>query len=161
MKKAGKILTDGLSSGYAGNSVIKKVNRGSFNLESSHVEISGDVYHDEWAADRVGGGQELVRTNDGQIYARVYGGGTIFLEELYKLGLKKKEVTDYLKIKISSLKGKTRLDKDCIPKTDGDWKYLYEVISNEPKIPLIVGREDIEYKKVKVFTHFFIICPVE
>ncbi|OGH16720.1 MAG: hypothetical protein A3C30_00020 [Candidatus Levybacteria bacterium RIFCSPHIGHO2_02_FULL_40_18] len=162
MREAQRLLSGGLAIGYAGGSVRKGVDRGGFKVETSHVELEEGTYHDEWAADRLGGGQELVRTRDGEIFTRLYAGGTISQEELRRLRISKKMVTDYLKGKLSELKDATRLDRYCLPKPDGYWQYRYELTGiNFREIPVKVGIETISFKGQLVFAHFFLLSPVE
>ncbi|MBU0569897.1 hypothetical protein KKB40_03890 [Patescibacteria group bacterium] len=63
-----KLLARGLQKGFGGGTARTGVKRGGFELESSHYETKdGGVYHDEWLANRVGGGQELVEV-EGERY---------------------------------------------------------------------------------------------
>lgn len=155
-----EILTKGLQEGYAGGTQVKKVKRGSFTLKSSHLEEDGKEYHDEWAADRVGGGQELIKVG-GKKYTRVYAGGTILEEELKKLGIEKKDVTGKLKEFITEYGNKNRLYKDFSPEPEGDWRYKYKIIDKEDNIPVTTGKESIFYKDTLVFVHLLTLCPVE
>lgn len=162
MSESGKVLTEGLLAGYAGEGTKRgEVMRGPFHLETSHYEKDGTVYRDEWAADRSGGGQELVQTKDGKKTTRVYAGGTVNKEVLDELGIVKKDVTKYLKLKIQELGEKTRLGEDCEPDPDGDWRYSYKIVSSNTRIPLTVGIEIIEFKERPVFIHSHSIAPVE
>ncbi|PIZ96825.1 MAG: hypothetical protein COX79_04495, partial [Candidatus Levybacteria bacterium CG_4_10_14_0_2_um_filter_36_16] len=145
MRNAKKILAGGLSAGYAGGSRIEDVARGGFHLKSSHIKTSDGIYHDEWAAHRAGGGQEIVSVED-KIYTRVYAGGTISLEKLKQLGVEESEVGDYLKRKLTELGDKTRFDEDCSPEPDGEWQYTYKVMNREDDIPLIVGYEHLLFQ---------------
>ena len=160
MDNAKKILAEGLAAGYAGGSKIEDVIRAGFSFKSSHVETPDGVYHDEWAAHRAGGGQELVSIT-GKTYTRVYAGGTVSLDILKELGVEESEVGAYLKRKLTELGEKTRFDEDCTPDSDGDWRYTYKVTNREDDIPLLVGVENLLFKNQKVFTHVFVICPVE
>ena len=129
------LLTKGLQKGFGGKTTKEKVQRGSFELESSHYETrDGDIYHDEWMADRVGGGQELVEVN-GKRYTRVYGGGTVSEETLESLGLTKKEVMGFLKEQITVNGDKIRLHEDFEPEPEGDWRYEYKIVDREDGIP--------------------------
>ena len=162
MKEVKKALTKGLIAGYAGKLGRKTKLRNCFNVNySRYVDAaSNTVYHDEWIANRVGGGQELVEVGDSAL-TRVYAGGTISIEGLESLGLSKKDVTNYLKKKILDLKEKTRLLEDCKPKPDGNWQYSYQIIDNETNIPLTIGKETITYKRELVFVHGMMLCPIE
>ena len=55
---------------------MSKVDRGNFEFNANHFEIEDGIYHDEWCADRAGGGQEIVIVGD-ETYTRVYAGGTV------------------------------------------------------------------------------------
>ncbi len=154
------MLARGLQKGFGGGTVRLGVGRGGFDVESSHLEGGGSVYHDEWVADRVGGGQELVQVGD-RIYTRVYAGGTIAESELKRLGVTKKEVIAYLKSQILQNGDKIRLHKDFYPEPEGDWGYTYKIIDSEEGVPMTTGKECIYYKGQMVFTHIFLLCPVE
>ena len=91
-----RLLARGLKEGFAGGTVMQSVKRGGFNLKSSHFESEGGVYHDEWFAERAGGGQEIVNVGN-TTFTRVYAGGTIPLEELKGLGISKRDVMAFLK----------------------------------------------------------------
>lgn len=153
------LLTEGLKSGFAGETQSLQVNRGSFVLKSSHLENSEGEYHDEWIADRVGGGQEIIKVGDSQ-FTRLYAGGTIAIEELSRLEITKKDVMKYLISQINKMGNKTRLFEDCVSQ-DGDWSYQYQLIDSEDDIPVFMGKETINYKDTKVFVHNFLLCPIE
>ncbi|OGM26556.1 hypothetical protein A2627_00845 [Candidatus Woesebacteria bacterium RIFCSPHIGHO2_01_FULL_39_28] len=59
------ILAKGLLEGYVGKSIRGSVVRSGFNLETSDYQGSEGRYHDEWAADFNGGGQELTDAANG------------------------------------------------------------------------------------------------
>ncbi|MFC1710347.1 hypothetical protein ACFL0F_01630 [Patescibacteria group bacterium] len=156
-----EVLTKGLQEGFAGETNRGKVDRGGFILEVSHYETdNGDIYHDEWIADRIGTGHEIVRV-DGKIYTRVYGGGTVSEEKLKSLGLVKKDVIKFLKKQILENREEIRLHNDFLPEADGDWKYEYEVVDREDDIPVLASKESIYYKGDLVFVHDFVLTPVE
>jgi len=155
-----KALTAGLLAGYGGKTEFSRTNRGGFSLKRSHLEDDGGVYHDEWPPGRTGGGQELV-TVGGERYTRLYAGGVMDEEKLKERGVGEKEVIAYLKRKILELGEKTRLEVDCLPEPDGDWRYSYQVIERMEALDMIVGREAIEYTEETVFVHFFLLCPVK
>ncbi|MBU0572212.1 hypothetical protein KKH23_00905 [Patescibacteria group bacterium] len=156
-----EMLTRGLQEGFGGETTRKSVARGGFTLESSHYETKdGNTYHDEWMADRVGGGQELVEV-DGKRFTRVYAGGTISEEALKDFGLTKKDVISFLKKNILENGDKIRLQGNFQPEAEGDWQYKYNVIDREESIPVTVGKEHIYYKGELVFVHNFIISPIE
>lgn len=152
-------LAKGLVKGFAGYTDREQISRGDFDFETSHLEEDGARYHDEWIADRVGGGQEVIEV-DGEKFTRLYAGGTVSLEELKRLELTKKDVIKYLIEKIQQLGDKTRLLEEC-EQDDGDWAYRYGLLDKESRIPVVVGKEVIEYKGEMVFVHDFLICPVE
>ncbi len=156
-----KLLTRGLQKGFGGNTVRKKTTRGPFKVDSGHYETkNGGIYHDEWMADRVGGGQELVLTN-GKSYTRVYAGGTISAKALGSLGLTVKDVMVFLKKQILDNGDKIRLWADFKPKPQGDWRYEYIIIDKEKDILVTAGKESIFYKGKLVFVHSFVLSPVE
>lgn len=158
--KTDKMLSRGLAAGFACGTVINDVNRGGFNLKSSHLENENGIYHDEWFADRAGGGQEIVKVDE-KTYTRVYAGGTIPLKKLADLGISKGDVMAFLKKQIIENGEKIRLNTNFETEADGDWQYCYKVIEGDPGIPLIVGREVISYQGNLVFVHVFIISPVD
>lgn len=158
--EAEQLLSKGLQQGFAGGSIREGVSRSGFDLESSHFEDDGNVYHDEWKADRVGGGQELVKVGDKE-YTRVYAGGTVSEEELQRLGITKKDVIGFLKRQILTHGNKIRLRTNFESEQEGDWGYNYKVIDNEAGVPLTTGKERVYYKGQLVFVHNFLICPVE
>jgi hypothetical protein len=155
-----KILSQGLLSGFAGKAEIEAVKRHLFDLQSSHYQNENGVYHDEWAADRVGGGQELVKTDQGR-FTRVYAGGTIPEEALLALGISKEEVMRFLIASLQKQIDQTRQETDCLPEAEGDWQYQYHVLERNFVIPYTLGKEEIFYQKHVVFVHLFISCPVE
>ena len=161
MSEVDKLLSDGLTSGYAGKAERQATQHGPFKFESSQFQTpEGDIYLDDWLANRTGGGQEIAKSGE-NTSTRLYGGGTIRLEELSELGLTKKDVTGYLKKKISEQGPKTRLFKDCEPESDGDWQYKYKINSVMSEIPLTVGMETISFQGKMVFAHAFILTTVE
>lgn len=161
MSEINKLLSDGLESGYGGNTEREIVQRGPFNIEASQLQTQdGKVYRDEWIADRTGGGQEIAQAGE-NTSTRLYGGGTVGLEQLTELGLTKKDVTKYLKRKIGELGEKTRLFDDCDINPDGDWQYNYKIMKNMEDIPLTVAMETISFKGKLIFAHAFILTTVE
>lgn len=93
-----QFLTLGLQKGFCGETeFVQLINRAGFTISTSHFEdpAEGAIYHDEWAADRAGGGQELVRVCEQQ-FTRVYAGGTISYEALARLGITKQDVMAFL-----------------------------------------------------------------
>jgi len=157
--KSKRILAKGLLEGFVGKSVRGSVKRAGFDLETNDYEGNEGKYHDEWAADFNGGGQELTVTPNGEKATRVYAGGTPAKEELDKLGLSKKVVIGKLVFFVNKLGDKTRLDEDA-EATDGDWRYTYKVLRKVKEIPLDLGDEEIRYKNSLVFIHFHILSPV-
>jgi hypothetical protein len=159
-KETDQLLNRGLKEGFAGGTVMKGIERGGFSLKSSHFENNGDVYHDEWYADRAGGGQEIVKAG-AETYTRVYAGGTIPLRELQKLGISKVDVMVFLKKQMTENGEKIRLHSDFEPDAESDWQYSYKVLDLNDEIPVTVGKEVIRYKGQLVFVHDFIISPVD
>nr|MBP9820316.1 hypothetical protein [Candidatus Woesebacteria bacterium] len=119
-----------------------------------------NVYHDEWMAGRVGGGQELVRVGE-STFTRVYAGGTISVAAMEQLGITKKAVMEFLIRLLNQAGEATRLYENYGPVQDGEWTYQYQVLEQNPAIPMTTGKEDISYKGQVVFTHVFVMCPVE
>jgi hypothetical protein len=161
--RAEQLLAEGLAAGYGSGSVKGNVNRGGFSLKSSHYEpTEGGIYHDEYAADLLGGGQELVEV-DGIKLTRVYAGGTLPEEELKTLGITKTDVLSFLKEQMSQNGDKIRLYDNFTPERDESdpWNYSYVVTRRHNGIPLTEGTEIIEYKGKVVFVHSFLICPVK
>ena len=154
------LLTKGLQGGFAGGTVMSKVDRGNFEFNANHFEIEDGIYHDEWCADRAGGGQEIVIVGD-ETYTRVYAGGTVPLEALAELGITKGDVMKFLKKQLLQNGEKTRLYTNFTPEAEGDWQYSYHVLDTDKEIPITVGKEIIEYQGQLVFVHDFIISPVD
>jgi hypothetical protein len=152
-----KALAKGLVAGYGGETEFKKNIRGTFETMSSHFEKEGVIYHDEWID---GGGQEIVRS-EGELFTRVYAGGTISEEKLNNLGTNKEAVINYLISKIKELGDKTRLFSDCPMISNGDWSYEYKVIDNEEALEITVGKEIIRYKNEIVFIHCFVLSEAK
>ena len=155
--KIEKALTQGLLAGYGGETKFEKTTRGSFDISSSHFENNEIIYHDEWTK---GGGQEIVKI-DGELFTRVYGGGTVNKDVLDNLGTKKEEIINYLISKIRELGDKTRLFSECKADKIGDWSYEYKVLDKENKIDVTVGKEIIKYKEEVVFVHCFVLSPIK
>lgn len=154
------LLTKGLLAGFAGETNSATAHRGGFALQTSHFQEGDAVYHDEWAAHRTGGGQELV-TVDQRVYTRVYAGGTTSTEAMTQLGITKQDVLTFLVACLRSQGNNTRLHEDCGPHTEGDWAYTYQVLEKNTAIPMTTGKETITYKGQVVFIHVFVLCPVE
>jgi len=155
-----ELLSKGLAQGFAGGTVMSGVNRAEFDFKSSHFEENGNVYHDEWFADRAGAGQEVVKVGD-VTYSRVYAGGTLPVDELQKLGTDKGQIMTFLKKHMLENGDRIRLHTDFRPEAEGDWQYSYKVTDTNPQIPLTIGKEVITFKGQLVFEHDFIICPVD
>lgn len=156
--KIKKILGTGLSGGY-GSSNYGKTTRAGFDLDSSDYSGEEGKYHDEWAARQNGGGQELVKTIDGEEATRVYAGGSLDTENLQKLGLTDDEVSAELKYFLKTLGAESRLDKE-IELEHGKYKYTYKILKDVKEIPVIVGEEEIRYEGSLVFVHYHINSPV-
>lgn len=159
-EKIERLLNRGLKEGFAGGTEIQSVERGDFNIKSSHFENEDGTYHDEWMADRTGGGQEIVIADE-VTFTRVYAGGTIGLEALVKMGISIEDVMKFLKKNILEGAENTRLFADYLPEAEGDWQYSYTILKDEPNIPLTLGKEIISYQGTLVFIHNFLITPVE
>jgi hypothetical protein len=159
-EKIDRMLSIGLQQGFAGGTDMGDVERNGFSLKSSHFENEVGIYHDEWIADRAGGGQEIVKVDD-ETFTRVYAGGTITLDKLSELGISKDDVMSFLKKQIIQNGEKIRLTTDYSPEPEGDWQYLYKVIDQDLEIPLTIGKETITYKDKLVFVHDFLISPVD
>lgn len=156
-----QLLSEGLKQGFAGGTAPQGVQRNGFILESSHFQSpDGGIYHDEWTADRIGGGQELVE-KDGEKFTRVYAGGIIAEEELKAMGITKGDIMTYLKKQIIENGDNIRLYENFKSEPSDEWSYTYEVIDQEEGVPTTVGKEIIFYKGELVFVHHFILCPVE
>ena len=154
-----KLLGTGLSGGYGSNK-YGKINRAGFDLDSSDYAGPEGKYHDEWAAHQNGGGQELIKTSDGKLWTRVYGGGCPDSKTLSKLGITEKDVSEKIMFYLKNVGQKSRFDSD-FDSNNGDWAYSYKVIENIKEIPVTVGREEIRYKGSLVFVHFLINTPVD
>lgn len=160
MKNIAKLLTKGLLKGYTKGD-IKNISRGRFNGKQSILLEENKTYHDEWfVPTHTGGGQELVNFN-GQMYTRLYGGGTPDPEKVESLGIKIKDVSKFLKENISKLKGETRLFKNYEGKEVNGWKYSYEITRNYSETKTVTSVELIKYKGNIVHVHAFILCPVK
>lgn len=159
-EKTDKLFARGLKEGFAGGTVFNDVTRVEFNLKSSHFNNDEGIYHDEWFADRAGGGQEIVKVGE-ETYTRVYAGGTVPREVLAQLGISIGEVMIFLKKQIIENGEKIRLHTNFEPETEGDWQYSYKVLGRDEEIPLTFGKEIIKYKGKIVFVHDFIISPVD
>lgn len=149
--KITEALTKGLLAGYGGKSKFTKVNRGGFELNSSHFEDSEIIYHDEWTNN---GGQEIVRVGN-EVFTRVYVGGIV------KGKVEEKEVITFLIKKIQQLGDKTRLFKDYKKENDGDWSYEYRIIDRSNEVSTIIGKETIRYNNKIVFIHYFGLSPIK
>ncbi len=161
MSNARDILAQGLLAGFAGKSVFGTAVRGGFSLTSSEVKFPGADAHyiDQWIGIQSGGGQEIAKAGIETI-TRVYAGGTVSHEILEGLGIQENEIMSYLKEKLSTLVGVTRLTSAIDPITDGDWRYAYEIVDEISDIRLTIGKETIWYKDTAVFTHVFLTTLV-
>ena len=161
MEKSNKdILTKGLLEGYAGKGIQGSDVRAGFNIKTSDYEGSEGKYHDEWAADINGGGQELTEAADGEKATRVYAGGTLSPVKLQEFGLTKKDVIVKLVLFVNRLGNGTRLDEDAEIE-EGLWKYTYKVLKSVKEIPVDLGEEEIKYNDNLVFVHYHINSPVK
>lgn len=155
-KEATRALTEGLLAGYGGKTQFTRVNRGPFDLKSSHYEKDNMVYHDEW---NNGGGQEIVRVGE-NMFTRVYAGGEADPELLKKFGTTHQEVISNLISRIQQLGDKTRLFTDCYPEDINGWSYEYKILDNDNQIPVTTGKEIIKFKNQIVFVHVFVLSAV-
>jgi hypothetical protein len=160
-KQIAKAITEGLLAGYGGETKFETTNRGGLNLKRSHYEKDGVVYHDEWLADKKGGGQELVSVG-GLQYTRQYAGGIANPEVLASLGITKEDIIGHLVGFIQQLADKARLDIDCEIELETGWKYSYKVKKVDKTVEgLISSKEKISYQGTPVFIHRFLLCPFE
>jgi len=156
-KKISQVLTTGLIAGYGGKTEFTKVNRGGFELESSHFQDGEIIYHDEWTNN---GGQELVTVN-GESFTRLYGGGVTNPEILKSLNIIEKDVANNLKERIIELGDKTRLFSDFKAETKNNWDYEYIILDRNEEINVTTGKETISFKNQPVFIHVFILSPIK
>ncbi|HET7099279.1 MAG TPA: hypothetical protein VFI61_03545 [Patescibacteria group bacterium] len=154
------ILSKGLGEGYVGKSLRGQVVRAGFPMETSDYNGPEGTYHDEWLAHIMGGGQELVKTANGEMATRVYAGGTLDEEKLKGFGITGKDIIGKLIFFVNKSEGKTRLDED-VELVDGDWSYTYKVMKSVQEIPVDVAEEEIKFKGNLVFVHFHINSPVK
>lgn len=150
------LLAEGLRKGFAGSTQVGKLNRGSFELTSSHVESELGTYHDEWVK---GGGQEIAKTLNGESITRVYVGDTISEEKLAELGITQKDIMIFLKEVITLHAQDIRFDTD-FETSNGDFKYSYKVTYKNDDPFIINGIEQIYFKETCVFIHTFAISKV-
>jgi len=152
-------LSQGLLKGFAGKTEFKTIQRSSFTMQSSHLVDGENLYHDEWAANLTGGGQELVRVA-GREYTRVYAGGTISESVMAQMGISKKDVMQFLISSLNTAGEATRLHQDYGPVSTDGWTYHYTVLEKNDSIPMTTGKESISYKNEVVFIHVFVLCPI-
>lgn len=156
MDDAKRLLAEGLSKGFAGETKFGVLERGSFRLSNSSLE--GGEYNDAWVT---GGGNELIRTQAGEVYCRSYTGDVIKEEELAKLGIDEEKVMDFLRSILSENAINTRFDQDFAHESaDSDWSYSYKLTSRSEDPFIINGQELINYKGKTVFIHMLIISKV-
>jgi len=151
-------LTQGLIAGYGGKTKFSTVDRGEFQLNTSHLKTDDLNYHDEWLQARVGGGQELIEVA-GQRFTRLYAGGIIEETVLKELKITEKEIIGFLKLSIMTLKEKTRLFQNANFKNE-NWLYSYQILDRDRNLPIITAKESITYKNTIIFVHNFLLCPV-
>lgn len=163
MPELGELLNQGLKEGYAGSTKRETTQRGPFQMEvSQYTSPSGGVYRDEWIADELGGGQEIVQIGDKKS-TRLYGGGVAPKEILQVLGLNKKDITNKLKEFIRDSEGQTRLLQNYSSTKGEDWQYDYKIIYSldNQEIPINWAVETIIYRGNLVFAHGFIHSPIK
>lgn len=151
-------LTQGLTSGYAGNTLFTPLKRAGFNLESSHLETGTLLYHDEWLNGHNGGGQELVRNGEEKA-TRLYAGGVPAGEKLAEIGITVEEIIGFLVTVISKNPGQTRL-RTPFSLQHGNWSYRYEILDTTENIDLTIAKESIFYNDEVVFVHGFLLSPI-
>ncbi len=157
-----KVLTQGLLNGYAGGGKFKKFTRTIFEGTSSIQDVFGATYHDEWFVPSIsGGGQELVKSVNGEMFTRLYSGGTLKVEKLKSIGTTVDEISKRLKDSILNLKDKTRLTENCELEIDESWKYTYEVVFRNMEFDTYLGIERIFYRNNLVHIHNFILSPIK
>lgn len=156
-QKVVQALTTGLLAGYGGKTKFLTVNRGSFELKSSHFENAGIIYHDEWTN---GGGQEIVRVGN-EAFTRVYAGGVATQEILQKFGITHQDVIANLISRIQQLGNKTRLFADCQTDDLNGWSYEYKILDRNGQISVTTGKEIIKYHGQIVFIHVFVLSPID
>lgn len=156
-----KLLTEGLSKGYASTKEPEEVVRSGFvGKYNDYRSPDGGHYHDEWFASDNGGGQELVTIED-ESFTRLYGGGVIPTEELEKLGLTTKDVIGRLITSVNELKEKTRLYDPCSLNLPGGWNYSYSILKRSEEVPLTISYESIKYNDREVFAHAHVLSPIK
>lgn len=155
-----QLLTQGLRAGYVGKTEHQAVERGPFKLETSQFSTPEGVYRDEWMTSQTGGGQEIAQVGN-QTVTRLYAGGVIKSDQLTEMGLSEKDVIGYLKRKILEHGGRTRLYKECNPGADGEWQYAYQILYQIENPPLTIAVEEITFRGKRVFTHGFLLSPVD
>jgi hypothetical protein len=90
---------------------------------------------------------------------RLYAWGIPANDVLQVLNITTHEINSYLKRKIIELEERTRLDENCLPDTDEEWKYEYRVQWQEWEV--VVWYEKIFYQDIQVHFHAFLICPIK
>ncbi len=159
-KSFSALLTNGLQSGYGSSSKLTKINREGFEGKQSLLEGDGGKYVDQWFADTLGGGQELVEV-DGHKFTRLYGGGTPNAEILESLSISAEQVSAYLKGVIMEAGSRTRLFEEYFVDNGDGWVYSYNIIKTDESIPVILASEEIFYKGTRVHWHLFILSPIK
>ncbi|PWU24301.1 hypothetical protein C5B42_00100 [Candidatus Cerribacteria bacterium 'Amazon FNV 2010 28 9'] len=162
------LLTQGLVHGFIQGENLQTSHRGWFNVQGTHYEPAegGGMYNDQYVAgNQTAGGQELARESgvdkNKEIDTRLYGGGTIALEELDALGITSEDILTKLKWFIQQLGETARLQQDIPLQKNGDWSYRYTMTETVPTIPVQTSKEELFYKDQLVFVHFFILCSIK
>ena len=156
-EKISQALTLGLINGYGGKTEFNKINRGGFDLKSSHFQDGEIIYHDEWTNN---GGQELVKLED-ESFTRVYAGGVVNQEILQSLNISENDVINNLKNRIIEIGGKTRLFSPFKGETINGWDYEYKILDYNEEISVTSGKETISYQGHPVFIHVFVLSPTK
>ena len=159
-ERTDRLLTDGLTKGYASDNPPVEYLRYGFNLKANdYLSPEGGHYHDEWFADDNGGGQEIVRDGE-ELATRVYAGGIIPIEELLKLCFTTKDVISRLIASVRELGERTRLGNPCHLELSDGWEYSYEILKTSVEVPLTIGYESIRYNGREVCAHGHMISPI-
>ncbi len=155
--KISQALTTGLINGYGGKTQFTKINRGDFELSSSHFQSQEFVYHDEWTNN---GGQELVAVGHDS-FTRLYGGGIVDQNILKSLDITDENISQKLKTSLLNFTDQTRLFSDFQSDLGDGWFYKYQILDKNDQIQVINAKESISYQNQTVFIHYFILSPIK
>ncbi len=90
----------------------------------------------------------------------MYAGGIIYENDIKSLGIKQKDIIEFLILVINKLQNQTRLFNNCNFQLNENWVYSYKIIDHEESIPLTTAKEEIFYKDKMVFILYFLLCPI-